>query len=284
MSDLAWLYWNPDRVVVTLPFINHPIVWYGVWFVLGFIFAYICLIPMIQKKLHNHSRQEAMAILDKLTWLVVCGTIVGARLGHVFFYDWDYIKNDPIEIFKVWNGGLASHGGTVGVIIALFVFRLLNRKKYPEITFICLLDLLAVPTAFAACCIRIGNFFNQEILGVASNVPWAIIFGSPADGSPIMPRHPVQLYEAASYLVTFILLFSLWYKKENLKDGLLIGLFFVLVFSSRFFIEFLKLPQSPNEVGAFIKTGQWLSVPFILVGFGFILYSMKATKSNQRIA
>jgi len=272
---LAWLFWDPERVVFTIPLINHPIVWYGIWFVFGFIFAYICLIPMIQRRLEGPQelkRERALIALDRLTWLVVIGTIVGARLGHVFLYDWPYYQHHLIEIFKVWRGGLASHGGTVGVIIALVVYRISYYKRFPEITFIGLLDMIAVPTAFTACCIRIGNFFNQEILGTESQHPWAIVFGHPADGSAVVSRHPVQLYEALAYLLLFFFLAYLWISRPKIKPGMLIGIFFILLFTARFFLEFFKLPQSFMVDESFLQTGQYLSLPFILLGIGLIIY------------
>jgi phosphatidylglycerol:prolipoprotein diacylglycerol transferase len=278
----AWLFWDPERIAFTLPFVGHPIAWYGIWFVIGFIFAYVCLIPMFQRKLLSKKRDDALFILDRLTWLIVLGTIVGARLGHVFFYDWPYYSEHLPEIFKVWNGGLASHGGTIGVIIALLIFRFTYRLKFPEITFISLLDMIAVPTAFTACCIRMGNFFNQEILGIESTLPWAIVFGSPADGSSVVPRHPVQLYEGLAYLTIFFFLTYLWIKKPLIRPGMLVGLFFIFIFSSRFFLEFLKLPQTIEDTNVILQTGQLLSLPFIAFGFGLIYFGPKLEQQNVK--
>lgn len=277
---LAWLYWNPERTAFTIPFINRPVVWYGLWFVLGFIVGYLILLPMfryqLQKSRHiSNEDSEALRslnplaymLLDRLTWFVVGGTIIGARLGHVFFYDWPRYQNNLGDILKVWEGGLASHGGAVGVLIGLILYQRLIRKNFPEFTFITLLDLIVVPTAFTAFCIRMGNFFNQEILGSPSNVPWAVIFGDPIDGKEIAPRHPVQLYEAAVYLLTFFFLWFLWRKwRDDLKPGVLSGLFFIMVFGARFLIEFLKTPQSLMFKETFLQTGQYLSIPFILWG------------------
>lgn len=288
MDILAWLIWNPDRIVFTIPGTNHPVVWYGVWFALGFIVGYLILVPMIQRRLletrlgldTKSARQLAAQYVDRMTGLIVIGTIVGARLGHVFFYEWPRYQHNPIEIFQVWKGGLASHGATLGILLALFLYVYFSRKKFPEITFLTLLDIIVVPTAFAACCIRIGNFFNQEILGIPSSVPWAIIFGDPADGGAIVPRHPVQLYEAIVYFVTFIFLYSLWkFKGSFLRPGMLSGLFFILVFGSRFFLEFLKVPQSAMIDESFLQTGQYLSIPVILAGVLLLLKSCK-TKQN----
>lgn len=272
---LAWLYWNPERTVFTIPVIDRPVVWYGLWFVFGFIVGYLVLVPLFRhqlQKTHSDAKQLSYMLVDRLTWFVVAGTIIGARLGHVLFYDWPRYQHDPISILKVWEGGLASHGGAIGVLIALYFYQRSIRKKFPEFSFIVLMDLIVVPTAFTAFCIRMGNFFNQEILGFPTTVPWGIIFGDPIDGGPIVPRHPVQLYEGFAYLCTFIFLWFYWnQKKDTLKKGTLSGLFFILVFGLRFLIEFFKTPQSLMFQEKFLQTGQYLSIPFIVLGF-FLLF------------
>lgn len=214
----------------------------------------------------------AVRYTDTLTWMIIVGTIVGARLGHVFLYEWDRYKENPIDIIKIWEGGLASHGGTLGVILALILFRKWTRTTFPEISFLSLLDNVCVPSALVAFFIRIGNFFNQEILGTKSLMPWAIIFGNPADGGGIYPRHPVQLYEAISYLLTFLLIGWLWiYRRERLKQGFITGLFFVLIFGSRFIIEYFKAPMGSMIDESFLQTGQILSIPLILVGIWLMI-------------
>lgn len=280
---LAWLYWNPAKEAFTIPIIDRSVAWYGICFVFGFFIGYMLIIPIFKRKLGENKsvpvselQKTSMLLADRITWFIIVGTIVGARLGEVFFYDWPYYKNHLMDIFKVWNGGLASHGGTVGVILAIFLFQRIVCKKYPEFTFLALLDMVVVPTAFVAFCIRIGNFFNQEIIGRETAVPWAVIFAHPADGSPAVPRHPTQLYEAFAYLLTFFLLFYLWkYKSEKMKPGMMCGLFFVLVFGTRFFIEFLKMPLSMLIDESTIHMGQYLSIPFILIGLYLLLRGRK---------
>lgn len=272
----AWIYWNPERAVFNVPIIDRPIVWYGLWFVLGFAIGYAIALPMFKRKLQQthtpeRSKELALHLVDRLTWFIVAGTIIGARLGHVFFYDWPRYQHHLGDIFKVWEGGLASHGGVVGVLFAIYLYQRTIRKSFPEFTYTALLDILVVPTAFVACCIRIGNFFNQEILGTSTTVPWAVIFGNPADGSPIEPRHPVQLYEAGAYLFTFFLLGYLWkYKAEKLRPGILSGIFFIVIFGSRFLLEFLKTSQSLMIDESFLQTGQYLSIPCIFFGIWLI--------------
>lgn len=217
----------------------------------------------------------ASSFADGLTWFIVIGTIVGARLGHVFFYDWPYYSANPMEILMIRKGGLASHGGTLGVILSLILFLRWNRNKFPEMNLVKLMDILVVPTAMTVCFIRLANFFNQEILGNLTDMPWGIIFGHPADGTEPAPRHPVQLYEGAAYLATFVLLYYLWRTRGLvLKQGIISGLFFICVFGSRFFIEYLKEPQSTiDSVG--LHMGQYLSIPFILLGIGLLLIPQK---------
>lgn len=276
---LSWIIWDPKRVVFIVPFIERPVVWYGVLFALGFILGYFIFIPIVTRRLD--SRQSAIKYVDKMIWPVIAGTIIGARLGHVFFYDWPRYQENLWDIFKVWEGGLASHGGVVGVFLALVFYRYVMRKSYPQYNMVTLLDDIVIPTALVACFIRLGNFFNQEILGIPSIVPWAVIFAHPLDGGPIVPRHPVQLYEAFIYFLTFILLLSLWkIKGKKLHPGLISGLFFMSVFGFRFFLDFLKMPQSYMMDESFLQTGQYLSIPIFLAGVSLFVYSFRHDRIN----
>ena len=190
-------------------------------------------------------RDLALFLSDRITWFIVLGTLVGARLGHILFYEWPKYQKHPLDILKVWEGGLASHGAAIGIMLALFVFQRIIRKNFPELTFVTLLDILAIPTAIAAVWIRIGNFINQEIVGPVTTLPWAVVFGNPVEGRPGLPRHPTQLYEAATYLLTFLLLYFLWKRREaELKRGTLIGLFMICVFGSRFLLSLSKTPTA----------------------------------------
>lgn len=244
IPSLAWLYWDPPKEAFTIPFINLAVAWYGILFAGGFVLGYFILLPMLRRKFNDPEGTLSASFADRITWFIVLGTVIGARLGHVLFYDWPYYSQNPWEILMIRNGGLASHGGTLGVIVGLMLFMRWNKKRYPPLSFVQLMDLLVVPTAMAVMFIRLGNFFNQEILGNVTTVPWAIVFGHPADGTPPEPRHPAQLYEAFAYLATFIILYTLWKKwSEQLKPGILSGLFFIFVFGSRFLIEYVKAPQ-----------------------------------------
>jgi phosphatidylglycerol---prolipoprotein diacylglyceryl transferase len=283
----AWFYWNPPRDLFVIPFINHPVRIYGFCFVLGFILGYFLVAWMFKQKMlasnKIKAKQLSYQLVDKLTWFVVIGTIVGARLGDVFFYDWPYYRENLLTIFMIWRGGLASHGGVIGVIIAVYLYYRWILKPYPEFTFIGLLDILVVPAGLAAFFIRIGNFFNQEILGPKTDMPWGIVFGDPIDGISGFPRHPTQLYEAISYLLIFFLTIYLYKtRSRNLKPGMLSGLFFIAVFGSRFFIEFIKSPQSMLIDESFLQMGQYLSIPFILFGFTLILFGPKWNGNEPR--
>jgi phosphatidylglycerol---prolipoprotein diacylglyceryl transferase len=213
-------------------------------------------------------KQRSRALAEKVTIYVVLGTVIGARLGDVIFYqDWQSIRQDPLSIFKLWEGGLASHGGAIGILIALFLVSKRIHSQYPYLGFLRLLDLVVVPTALVASMIRIGNFFNQEILGTKTHLPWAVVFGHPADGSVPSPRHPVQIYESLFYFIVFIGLIYVWKRNVDLpKPGKIFGLFLLLVFGFRFFIEFLKTEQSAWLASSYLTMGQYLSIPFFLLG------------------
>ncbi len=262
----ALLFWDPSPVVFTIPGIGFAVRWYSLFFAAGFLLGYFLVRRALERRI---SRREATVLTDRMAWFVVGGTIVGARLGHVFFYDWTIYYRHPEAIFKIWEGGLASHGGVVGVLLGLLLFRAWMRKRYPTLTFLTLLDALALPAALVACCIRLGNFFNQEILGTPSSVPWAVVFGHPSDGSAPQPVHPTQLYEAVFYLAIFGLALAVW--KRLTRPGQLSGLVLTLIFGFRFCIEFLKAPQALTDGEGLLVMGQLLSIPCVI--FGLILLS-----------
>jgi prolipoprotein diacylglyceryl transferase len=285
---LAAIYWNPPREAFYLPFLNHPVMWYGVLFVLGFIFGYWIMYSIFKNYLkgikHPNPSTEAVAITDTMTWMVVLGTVVGARLGHVLFYAPNYYLHNPLEIFQTWKGGLASHGGAIGILIALYFFSRRYKTKYPELNFIRIVDFVAIPAALAGFFIRLGNLMNQEILGTPSNAPWAVIFGNPADGSFPIPRHPVVLYEGLCYLFIFVFLFTLWKRFGfKLRPGIISGIFFILVFSCRLVLEYWKSDQLGIMQDNFLQTGQYLSIPFIILGFLLYFFGYRlADKKTQQ--
>jgi prolipoprotein diacylglyceryl transferase len=232
--------------------------WYGFLFACGFLLAYFVLFSLLK-----HETSHPRKVADQLTFYGVIGIIVGARLFDVIFYEnWDQIANHPGSIIAVWRGGLASHGGVLGLIVALLFF----QRRHRFCSFFHLLDLLILPASLAAFFIRVGNFINQEILGKPSDLPWAVIFGHPADGSPPIPRHPVQLYEALFYLFVFFLFSFLKKTWRRWREGKACGAFLMLIFGFRFCIEFLKEEQSYHLSHSLLTMGQWLSIPLFLVG------------------
>ena len=284
MIQLAAIYWDSSPEIFQIPYLNWPILWYGVLFALGFAIGFPIFVGIMTRFLGKDRRKEALYLVDKLTLYIILGTVIGARLGHFIFYERPekYLLN-PLEIFRIWGGGLASHGGAIGIIIALFIFSAKIRSKFPNLKPIRLLDFIAVPTALAACFIRVGNFINQEILGKVTDVPWAVVFGHPADRSFPVPRHPVVLYEGIFYLFVFFFLFNLSHNVKTLKaQGKLIGIFLIIVFGFRLFIEHFKTEQSHLLMNSTLTMGQLLSIPAVLAGLVLYFQSKRKLSSRKR--
>lgn len=272
MIPVSFFYWDPNPEVFILPIVHWPVLWYGLFFTLGFAVGFPLFVGVLTRFLGEDQRKKAVMIADRLTLYMIVATVVGARLGHFIFYERpsSYLSH-PEEIFQIWKGGLASHGAAIAIILALILFSRRMRDVAPALSWIRLLDFVSIPTAFAAGCIRIGNFINQEILGTPTDLPWGVIFGHPADQSAPIPRHPVQLYEAFFYFAVFYLLWRLSFKKSVLlSQGRLIGLFLLLVFGFRFFIESLKIEQSHLLTAFPLSMGQILSIPAILLALFFL--------------
>jgi len=226
--------------------------WYGI------LFATAILSGLEFMKWVYKREGKSLDEIDTLFIYIVIGIVVGARLGHCLFYEPDFYLAHPMKIFAVWEGGLASHGGGLGVILALYLY----AKKY-NADMLWLLDRLSIPTALFGFFVRMGNFMNSEIIGDPTNSVFGIIF-SRVD---MLPRHPTQLYEAFSYLLIFFVMTYLYKTKiTHLKEGFLFGLFLVLIFSARFAIEFVKTQQADYSFGIGLSTGQLLSIPFLLLG------------------
>jgi phosphatidylglycerol---prolipoprotein diacylglyceryl transferase len=239
--------------------------WYGLLFASSFLFGYI-----IMKKIFDNENLN-IAVLDRLTVYMAVGTIVGARLGHCFFYEPGYYLSHPLEILKIWHGGLASHGAAIGILIALWLFVRREKKDYTWV-----IDRIAIVVALSGFFIRMGNLMNSEIYGVETTLPWGFVF---LRNGETAPKHPTQIYEGLSYLIIFILLYWIyWRKKGEHIQGLPISLFLILVFTARFFIEFVKEPQVEFENTMKLDMGQWLSIPFIIAGFVWLYFSLKQKK------
>lgn len=254
---LGIFFWDPNPVALKIPLIHHPIMWYGVIFALGLCLAY----KLFQIKALE--RGYSSSLVERLSTWMVLGVIFGSRLFHVLFYDLPLYRAHPLTAFKIWEGGLASHGGVAGALIALYLFS--KRHKMPALE---LLDAVAPAGVLLGACIRLGNFANQEILGKTSTLPWAVVFGHPADGSLPVPRHPVQLYEALFYAAVFFLS-SLLAKKR--KEGFVTGFVLALVFIGRTAFETLKEPMSQVFEGEWLHMGTLLSLPIIFIGCWLML-------------
>ncbi len=276
-------YWDPNPDVFIIPGLNWPIKWYGLLFAAGFavgllIFHRILMRYFAARGSFPNAAELSAKISDQITLYIVVATIAGARLGHFLFYEKpaDYLA-DPWDLLRLYKGGLASHGAAIAILIALWLFSRKTRAVDSKLTALRLLDFVCVPAAFAGGCIRIGNFINQEILGTVSNLPWAVVFGHPADGSFPAPRHPAQLYESLVYFAVFFLLWRLSFSKAGLlSKGRLSGLFLIFIFGFRLLFECFKLEQSRLVAKApLITMGQWLSIPFILLGIYLLVRSSR---------
>ena len=232
--------------------------YYGLCWSIGLLTGYFLLHWLAKKE------QYPSIIADKEAFYATLGVLIGARLGHCFIYDPVYYLSNPLELFSFWEGGLASHGGGVGVLLAL---ALLSRQL--RVPFLWIMDRIAIPIAFIATMIRLGNLMNSEIYGVETHRPWGFIFTRAGE---TLPHHPTQLYEAFGYFLVFIVLFLLYNRRPILRlyRGLLFAIFLVAMFSVRFLVEFIKEPQSDDEVGMPLNMGQLLSLPFLFYG-GYLL-------------
>lgn len=261
MDILAFIHWNVNPEIFSLGPVH--VRWYGLLFAVGFLFGY-----NHGEKMFKHENID-LKWLESLFIYLIVATIIGARLGHVLFYGWDYYSQHPIEILYVWQGGLASHGGVLGIIIAMFIWSKYVSKR----SILWVLDRIVVPSVFVAALIRLGNLMNSEIYGIPTTLPWGVIFER---NHETVAKHPTQIYESLSYLVTFgVMLYMYWKTKAKDYQGLLVGVFFVMVFSARFFIEFIKEVQEPFEKGMTLDMGQWLSIPFVLTGIFLIIRALK---------
>ena len=275
--------WAPNEVFLNLGPLT--IYWYSVMFIIAFSLGYY----IVQKIYINDNK--SVTLVEPLFIYVVFGTLIGARLGEVFFYNWDYFQNNLIEIFLpikrdinssflfgiidgwkfVGYRGLASHGATIGIITSMFIYK--YKFKYDSVLWI--FDRIVNPIAIGGMFVRIGNFFNSEIVGNYTNSNFGVVF---LNNGEIFPRHPAQLYEAFGYFILFILLWNIYWK-TNLKKhkGFIFGLFLTCLFSIRILVENVKESQGGGleDTLGILSTGQWLSIPFIIIGLLLMIYSRK---------
>jgi len=273
LNILTFITWDIDPDIFTLPIINHPLRWYGLFFALAFLIS--------QQIMYFIYKREGRLIkeVDTLTIYTVVATILGARLGHVLFYDPIHYFQNPHKIIMIWEGGLASHGGVIGILIAIYLFA---RKTH--VSYLWTLDRVSIVASLTFCMIRLGNLMNSEIIGTPTNLPWGFIFTSRDN----IPRHPAQLYESIVYFIWFIVLFSIWFRlKDRIKNGFLFSWSLITLFSLRFITEFLKINQVEFEDGMILNMGQILSIPFILTGIAILILNIskkRPTISTEQIA
>lgn len=277
---LNYVVWNVNPYIFTFPesfplLGGRPVAWYGLLWAMVFVVGYY-----IMRKVY---RKENLSddLLDKLTIYMLIFTIVGARLGHCLFYEPAYYFANPEKFLYIWEGGLASHGGAIGILIGLLIY---SRKiKKP---FIWILDRVVIPVAIGGAFIRIGNLMNSEIYGYETTLPWGFKFvrdwapGTPIDAIPA--SHPTQIYEALILVIVFVVLMYLFFKTDtvNKRPGFFFGLFCTVVFGSRILIEFIKQPQVEFENSMVLDMGQWLSIPFVIAGIYFMVRNKKTEKSH----
>lgn len=272
LDILSFITWGPEPEIFKIG--SFGVRWYSLCWLLAFVVSYFLMLKIFKRE------GKSQELLDKLTIYIFIGTLVGARLGHCFFYDWAYYKEHFLEIFIPFqkiNGsweltgftGLASHGGAIGILIALWLFSRNTKTNFMWIT-----DRLILVVPIAGAFIRLGNFFNSEMIGNPSYLPWAVIFTHEDQ----IPRHPAQMYEAIAYVIIFIILWAMYQKNKDPKPGKLFGIFLILLFGARFIIEYVKIDQVAFEAGMLLNMGQILSIPFILLGIFLLVRKPKETK------
>lgn len=261
----SFITWDVDPVLID-SFVT--IRWYGLMFAIGFWLGFNIVGAMFKRE---GAPEKWLSIL--LIYVMVA-TIVGARLGHVFFYQWDYYSAHPWKILATWEGGLASHGGAIGIIIAVLLYSVFVTKRSPLWTF----DRLTVAIALVGCLIRIGNLMNSEIFGHPTDLPWGFMFVRSEEWNALyygLACHPTQIYEAMTYLALFGLMMWLYWKKNaGERPGLLFGVFLIGTFGSRIFVEMIKNNQVAFEDNMALNMGQLLSIPFVLLGIYLIVRAM----------
>lgn len=271
-----FITWTADPVLFTIG--PREIRWYGLMFAIGFWVG----LEIVKRVFKNEGEKSEW--VDSLFIYTIVGTILGARLGHCLFYGFDYYMANPIEILYIWEGGLASHGGTAGIFLAILIYSKRVTHRNPLWTF----DRVVLPVGLVAALIRIGNLFNHEIYGHETSYPWGFRFIENINqwrmgAEPIftVPSHPTQLYEAACYLITFAIVMTMyWGFKLYRRQGLIFGVFFLGIFGSRFFLEFIKNNQEAFEDGMLINMGQILSIPFVIYALYLIIHALRSPETE----
>jgi len=274
-----FIEWNASPEIFTIPGIDWPVRWYGLSWAAAFIISHFYMNRIFKKEGRTDKQ------LDSLTLYIILGTVIGARVGHCMFYDAKYYLAHPLDILKVYQGGLASHGGAIGILIAMWLYCRKTKESW-----LWLFDRLVVVVPIASGLIRLGNLMNSEIVGKVTSVPWGFKFPNNDEdsvnlienGIPIPVRHPAQLYEAIFSIALFILMYWLWKnRREKVGPGFLFGVLCVAMFTMRFFVEFLKENQSDFEDKFTFNMGQILSVPFVIIGLIMIWRAGKLKRAGE---
>lgn len=277
MTDFLSVVWNVNPVIFSLG--KYSLRFYSLLFVAGFPLGYWLFYKFYKRE------NVDVALLEPLLYILLIGTIVGARLGHCLFYQPSYYLSHPVEILKVWEGGLASHGGVLALVLCVFFYaRKYGRKHGFDALWV--FDRLSIAGCFGGCLIRLGNLFNSEIFGGPTNLPWGFKFPRSMEwnalyGPSVFPPdgvacHPTQIYEALSYLILgLVLLWLYWKSTDKVYKGSIFSIFLIVLFGMRFLIEFIKNDQVDFEAGMALNMGQLLSIPFIVAGAVLLVWSMR---------
>ena len=280
MFLLSYIHWNPSEVALSLG--SFSIRWYSLCWLIGLILAYFIVRRLYREQGIDHKKFEPLFIYCFL------GILIGARLGHCLFYEpdvylssWTKFAEIFVPMQKTAEGwkftgyeGLASHGGTIGIILALWLY-----CRHTQLKPLTVMDNIGIATPLTACFIRLGNLMNSEIIGTQTDVPWAFVF----ERVDMVPRHPGQLYEAIAYLLFFFIGIAIYRRhRERVGTGYYLGLCLTLIFTARFFIEFTKREQVDFENGMLFNMGQLLSLPFIALGLWALLRGRRKTKENNK--
>ncbi|WP_100934734.1 prolipoprotein diacylglyceryl transferase [Candidatus Chlamydia corallus] len=290
-AELAVIYWDHAKILWSLEQWPLRLTWYGLFFTIGIFLAcllgrYLALSYYGLKDHLSFSRSQLRVALENFFLYSILFIVPGARLAYVIFYGWNFYLQHPEEIIQVWHGGLSSHGGILGFILWAAIFSWIYRKKVSKLTFLFLTDLCGAVFGIAAFFIRLGNFWNQEIVGTPTSLPWGVVFSDPMQGVVGVPVHPVQLYEGISYLVFSGVLYFLSYKRYlKLGKGYLTSIVCMGVALIRFFAEYVKSHQGKVlEEDCLLSIGQILSIPLFVFGMIlFIICSLRNRKHRSHI-
>jgi len=268
---ISYIIWDASPEIFTIPeFMGigpFPVRWYGLLFAAGFLIGQQIMIHVFKKE------GKPLEDIDSLTLYMVLSTVIGARVGHFLFYQPEVLFKNPLEVILPPYAGLASHGAIIGIISGLLLYS--RSRKSTGQTFLWVADRMVINIALAGAFIRFGNLMNSEIVGKPTDVAWSFIFTHNEEFRKI-PRHPAQLYESISCFILFFILLAIWNKyKASTPRGLLVGIFFVWVFTLRFLYEFLKENQEAFEANYALNMGQILSIPAVILGLYFIVQSRK---------